>query len=148
MRLNKRRLSRIDEIVLSLYARGLTTGDIAAHFAEIYGAQVSKDTISRITDGVVKEIRSNRTDPRHRRGPSVRMERGGGGIVAPQELTRAAGGLSGHGPSPATYRGLRVPETCGLAFQSRRSVDDGSRLRSPTESSADESTDQQPAIAQ
>jgi putative transposase len=45
----QRRLSRIDEIVLSLYARGLTTGDIAAHFAEIYAAQVSKDTISRIT---------------------------------------------------------------------------------------------------
>ena len=31
----QRRLSSIDEIVLSLYARGLTTGDIAAHFAEI-----------------------------------------------------------------------------------------------------------------
>jgi putative transposase len=42
----QRRLSSIDEIVLSLYARGLTTGDIAAHFAEIYDAQVSKDTIS------------------------------------------------------------------------------------------------------
>jgi putative transposase len=50
----QRRLSNIDEIVLSLYARGLTTGDIAAHFAQIYGAQVSKDTISRITDRVVK----------------------------------------------------------------------------------------------
>ena len=36
----QRRLSSIDEIVLSLYARGLTTGDIAAHFAEIYDAQV------------------------------------------------------------------------------------------------------------
>src|SRR5688572_31476657 len=35
----QRRLSSIDEIVLSLYARGLTTGDIAAHFAEIYDAQ-------------------------------------------------------------------------------------------------------------
>ena len=36
----QRRLSRIDEIVLSLYARGLTTGDIAAHFGQIYDAQV------------------------------------------------------------------------------------------------------------
>jgi transposase-like protein len=52
----QRRLSNIDQIVLSLYARGLTTGDIAAHFAEIYGAQVSKDTISRITDRVVEEM--------------------------------------------------------------------------------------------
>ena len=52
----QRRLSSIDQIVLSLYARGLTTGDIAAHFAEIYDAQVSKDTISRITDRVVEEM--------------------------------------------------------------------------------------------
>ena len=54
----QRRLSGIDAIVLSLYARGLTTGDIAAHFAEIYGAQVSKDTISRITDRVVEEMQA------------------------------------------------------------------------------------------
>ena len=53
----QRRLSSMDEIVLSLYARGLTTGDIAAHFAEIYDAQVSNDTISRITDRVVEECR-------------------------------------------------------------------------------------------
>jgi Transposase, Mutator family len=33
---------RVDEIVLSLYAEGLTTGEIGAHFAEIYGASVSK----------------------------------------------------------------------------------------------------------
>ena len=43
----------VDEIVLSLTARGLTTGEIAAHFGEVYGAQVSKDTISRIAEKVV-----------------------------------------------------------------------------------------------
>jgi len=36
----KRRLNEVDEIVLSLYARGLTTGEISAHFAQIYGASV------------------------------------------------------------------------------------------------------------
>jgi transposase-like protein len=46
----QRRLSGVDQIVLSLYAKGLTTGEISAHFAEIYGASVSKETISRITD--------------------------------------------------------------------------------------------------
>jgi putative transposase len=45
----QRRLNGVDEIVLSLYAKGLTTGEISAHFAEIYGASVSKETISRIT---------------------------------------------------------------------------------------------------
>ena len=43
----QRRLTGVDEIVLSLYAKGLTTGEISAHFAEIYGASVSKETISR-----------------------------------------------------------------------------------------------------
>jgi transposase-like protein len=52
----QRRLSGVDEIVLSLYAKGLTTGEIAAHFAEIYGASVSRETISRITDKVLEEM--------------------------------------------------------------------------------------------
>jgi transposase-like protein len=39
-----------------LYAKGLTTGEISAHFAEVYGASISKDTISRITDAVVEEM--------------------------------------------------------------------------------------------
>jgi putative transposase len=52
----QRRLSGVDEVVLSLYAKGLTTGEISAHFAEIYGASVSKETISRITDKVVEEM--------------------------------------------------------------------------------------------
>lgn len=43
------------EVVLSLYARGLTTGEISAHFQEIYGADVSRETVSRITERVVAE---------------------------------------------------------------------------------------------
>jgi putative transposase len=52
----QRRLTGIDEIVLSLTAKGLTTGEVAAHFADVYGATVSMDTISRITDEVVAEM--------------------------------------------------------------------------------------------
>jgi transposase-like protein len=58
VRKRQRRLDGIDQIVLSLTARGLTTGEVAAHFAEVYGAKVSKDTISRITDKVVEEMSS------------------------------------------------------------------------------------------
>ncbi len=54
----QRRLSDVDEVVLSLYAKGLTTGEISAHFAEVYGASVSKDTVSRITDRVVEEMQA------------------------------------------------------------------------------------------
>jgi transposase-like protein len=56
VRKHQRRLNGVDEIVLSLTAKGLTTGEISAHFAEIYGASVSKETISRITDKVVDEM--------------------------------------------------------------------------------------------
>jgi len=52
----QRRLTGVDELVLSLYAKGLTTGEISAHFAEIYGASVSKETVSRITDRVLEEM--------------------------------------------------------------------------------------------
>lgn len=52
----QRRLGDVDTIVLSLSAKGLTTGESSAHFAEIYGASLSKDTVSRITDRVVAEM--------------------------------------------------------------------------------------------
>jgi transposase-like protein len=52
----QRRLEGVDQVVISLYAKGLTTGEISAHFAEIYGASVSKETISRITDRVLEEM--------------------------------------------------------------------------------------------
>lgn len=56
VRKRQRRLDGIDEIVLSLTARGLTTGEVAAHFDDVYGASVSKDTISKITDKVIEEM--------------------------------------------------------------------------------------------
>jgi putative transposase len=52
----QRRLTSVDQSVLSLTARGLTTGEISVHFAEVYGASVSRDTLSKITDKVVTEI--------------------------------------------------------------------------------------------
>ena len=59
----QRRLNGVDEIVLSLYAKGLTTGEISAHFAEIYGASVSKETVSRITERVVEEMQAWQARP-------------------------------------------------------------------------------------
>jgi transposase-like protein len=59
----QRRLTGVDEIVLSLDAKGLTTGEISAHFAEIYGASVSKETISRITDKVIEEMQAWQARP-------------------------------------------------------------------------------------
>ena len=52
----QRRLTGVDQIVLSLSARGLTTGEISAHFVEVYGASVSRETVSKITDQVREEM--------------------------------------------------------------------------------------------
>jgi hypothetical protein len=67
VRKRQRRLTGVDEIVLSLYAKGLTTGEISAHFAEIYGASVSKETVSRITDKVMEEMTEWANGPRLQR---------------------------------------------------------------------------------
>ncbi|GDY34051.1 hypothetical protein GTS_56840 [Gandjariella thermophila] len=58
--------------MLSLSAKGLTTGEVSAHLGEVYGASVSKDTISAITDRVLEgmaEWQSRPLDPVYPHGP-------------------------------------------------------------------------------
>ncbi|TGJ77242.1 transposase, mutator family [Caproiciproducens galactitolivorans] len=43
----------IEEKILSMYAKGMTTGDIEAHIRDIYGVEVSDTTVSRITDKIL-----------------------------------------------------------------------------------------------
>lgn len=51
-----RRLGNVEDMIISLYARGMSTRDITAHLQEVYGTTVSAATISRITDIVSDEI--------------------------------------------------------------------------------------------
>jgi transposase-like protein len=51
-----RRLEGLTANVISLYAKGMTTGDIQAHLLEIYGTEISRETISKITDAVVEDM--------------------------------------------------------------------------------------------
>jgi putative transposase len=53
VRKRQKRLSGVDEMVISLAAKGLTTGEVQAHLAEVYGTEVSRQTISTITDKVL-----------------------------------------------------------------------------------------------
>lgn len=53
---HSRRLAGFDDAVLSLYAKGMTTGDIANHLADIYGTHVSRDLVSRVTDAVLEQM--------------------------------------------------------------------------------------------
>ena len=50
----QRRLSGVEDMVISLSAKGLTHGEISAHLEEVYGAEVSKQTITAITDRVME----------------------------------------------------------------------------------------------
>ena len=52
-----------DDKIISMYARGMTTGEIKAHLVEIYGVSVSKDFISRVTDQVMDDIRAWQNRP-------------------------------------------------------------------------------------
>ena len=63
VRKRQRRLDGVDELVLSLSAKGLTHGEISAHLAEVYGAKVSKDVITTITDRVLGELADWQTRP-------------------------------------------------------------------------------------
>ena len=96
----QRRLSGVDELVISLSAKGLTTGEVQAHLAEVYGAQVSRQTISTITDKVVEGMAEwGEPAPRpglpgdlHRRDQRQDPRREGG---QPADLRRARGHLQG-----------------------------------------------------
>lgn len=71
VRKRQRRLTGVDDMVLSLSAKGLTHGEIAAHLAEVYGAEVSKQTISTITDKVMDGMAEWQNRPLDRVYPVV-----------------------------------------------------------------------------
>jgi putative transposase len=63
VRKRQRRFEGFDEQILALYSRGLSTRDIEAHLAEIYGVKVGRDLISRVTDAVMDDARVWQTRP-------------------------------------------------------------------------------------
>ena len=58
-----RRVGQIDELVLSCYARGMSTRDIESHLLEVYGIGASRELISNITEVVTDEIEIWRNRP-------------------------------------------------------------------------------------
>jgi transposase-like protein len=57
------RLAGLDDRVLDLYAGGMSTRDIAAHLQGLYGVEIGRDTISRVTDAVLEDIAEWRARP-------------------------------------------------------------------------------------
>jgi len=63
IRKGQTRITEFDEQILALFARGMTTRDIAATFKEMYGADVSHTLISKVTDAVIDEIATWQSRP-------------------------------------------------------------------------------------
>src|SRR3954466_15335073 len=57
------RLAGLDDKILGLYAGGMTVRDISAHLSELYGVEIGRDTISRVTDAVLEDVIAWRTRP-------------------------------------------------------------------------------------
>lgn len=72
-----RRLGRVEDMILSLYARGMTTRDIGSHLEEIYGSKVSAATISGVTDVVADEVAQWQSRPLETVYPIVISTRSG-----------------------------------------------------------------------
>jgi transposase-like protein len=53
----------LDDMIISLYAHGMSVRDILHHLEQVYGTQLSHETVSRITDGVLEEVRAWQTRP-------------------------------------------------------------------------------------
>ena len=64
VRKGQRRFRGFDDKILALYSRGLSTRDIEAHLQEIYGVNVGRDLISRVTDAVMDDVRAWQQRPR------------------------------------------------------------------------------------
>jgi putative transposase len=65
------RLAGLDEKILGLYAGGMSVRDIEAHLSDLYGVQIKRDTISRVTDAVLADVQAWRTRPLERVYPIV-----------------------------------------------------------------------------
>jgi len=59
----ERRLGGLSDVIISLYAGGMTVRDICHHLQRVYGTELSPDTVSAITDEVLEEIKVWQTRP-------------------------------------------------------------------------------------
>lgn len=57
------RLAGLDDRILGLYAGGMSVRDIESHLTGLYGVQIKRDTISRVTDAVLADVEAWRTRP-------------------------------------------------------------------------------------
>jgi hypothetical protein len=111
------RLAGLDDKILALYAGGMSVRDIEEHLAELYGVEIKRDTISRVTDAVLADVEAWRTRPLERiypialpRGPRRRGRAGARGLrrevgrEVPDDRAVLARPVGIHRPVPVAAR--------------------------------------------
>jgi putative transposase len=63
VRKGQRRLAGLDEKIIALYAGGMTTREIETYISDLYGPGVSRETVSRVTEGVLEDAKAWQTRP-------------------------------------------------------------------------------------
>lgn len=118
------RFDGFDEKILSLYARGMTVREIQGHLAELYGAEVSPDLISRVTDAVLEEVREWQSRPLDAVYPIVffdamRVKIRDEGLVKNKAVYVA---LAYNSDGEKDVLGLWIDSGCGSSTSSRRAA--------------------------
>src|SRR6266851_4649655 len=84
----------LDDMVISLYAHGMSVRDILHHLKQVYGTELSAETVSRITDAVLEEVKawqSRPLDPVY-------------AVVFPAAIGAGSATTTSCRPSPPTWR--------------------------------------------
>jgi putative transposase len=81
----QKRLQLLNDQVLSLYSRGMTVRDIQSYVEELYGTEISRDLIARITDGILEDVTEWRNRPLNKTYPIVYID----GFIAKCRLDKA-----------------------------------------------------------
>jgi putative transposase len=114
----RRRFAGFDDKIIALYARGMTTRELAEHVGELYGAELSADLVSAVTDAVLEEVAAWQS-----RGldstyaiiffDAIRVKIRNEGLVSKRAVYLAIGvGCSGH----KEILGLWIEQTEGAKF--------------------------------
>jgi transposase-like protein len=121
VRKNQRRLDGVDSMVISLTAKGLTTGEVEAHLAEVYSTNISRETISKITDRVLDELADWQNRPLDR-GQFQSVVANHGVCVVVVNRARACSGVRSSSTSRGRWFSSRATRSRSSAECRARSV--------------------------
>ena len=132
----QRRLGGLDQMIISLYAGGMTVRDIQHHLARTLGTELSHETISNVTDAVLEEVKAWQTRPLEELYPIVYLD----ALVVKVATPTRCGTRPRTSRSGSTSTGSSTSSGSGSSRPRGRSSGPGSAPSSPTAASATSSS--------